>query len=105
MDEYRIFITEEFERDFKKLDYSIKKQIQREINQLKINPFVGKPLGYRFFREKKIQNYRFYYQIYEEKIIVLIISLSGKKNQQRTIDKIKKNFEVYENELDKQLEF
>jgi len=57
---YKIFTTDEFKRDFNKLDNSIQKQIEKEINQLETNPFVGKPLGYRFFREKKVQNHRFY---------------------------------------------
>jgi len=58
---YKIFTTKEFEDKFNKLDLSIQIQIDNEIEQLENNPFVGKPLGYGFFREKKIKNFRFYY--------------------------------------------
>ncbi len=61
---YRIYTTEEYEKRFNKLDWSIQRQIEKEIEQLERNPYVGKPLGYPFFREKKVQNYRVYYLIY-----------------------------------------
>ncbi len=51
---YKIYTTEEFDRDFRKLDGSLQQQIEKEIGQLETNPYVGKPLGYKFFREKKI---------------------------------------------------
>lgn len=98
---WRILITEEFERDFGKLDNSIKKQISNEIDQLKSNPFRGKPLGYRFFREKKVQNHRVYYLIYKEKVIVFVIAVSSKKNQQEAIERIKHLIPYYKNEIDK----
>ena len=44
MNEYKIETTEQFDKDFAKLDYSIKVQVENEIEQLKTNPFVGKPL-------------------------------------------------------------
>ena len=63
---YKIYFTEEFERDFKKCDYSIRERVNNEIEQLKENPYVGKPSAYNFFREKKVGNYRVYYLIYDE---------------------------------------
>ena len=60
---YKVFTSDEFERDFSNLDTSLKIQIEKEIEQLEINPYVGKPLGYKFFREKKVKNYRIYYLI------------------------------------------
>ncbi|MDO8460556.1 MAG: type II toxin-antitoxin system RelE/ParE family toxin [Nanoarchaeota archaeon] len=101
--EYNIYVTEEFERDFKKLDNSIKIQIDKEISQLKVNPFVGKPLGYEFFREKKVKNHRFYYLIYEEHVIVFVVALSDKKNQQQVIDNIKSLIPFYKEEIKKKL--
>ena len=53
MKKYEIFTTDEFERDFDKFDKSLQNQITKEIEQLRKNPYVGKPLGYKFFREKK----------------------------------------------------
>ena len=51
---YEIYTTAQFDIDFINLDNSLKIQIENEIEQLKTNPYVGKPLGYKFFREKKV---------------------------------------------------
>ena len=96
---YKIYTTKQFDDDFDKLDKSIKNQITKEIDQLRTNPYVGKPLGYKFFREKKVKNYRFYYLIYEKYVIVFIIALSDKKEQQKTIDAIKSLIPVYREEI------
>lgn len=50
---------------------------------------VGKPLGYSFFREKKIKNKRIYFLVYEDIVLILLVAVSSKKNQQKTINKIK----------------
>jgi len=49
---FRIFTTQEFDKYFEKLDTSIQIMIDHEIKQLESNPNVGKPLGYKFLREK-----------------------------------------------------
>ena len=100
---YKIYTTEEFNKDFKKLDKSIQKSIEKGINQLEKNPYIGKPLGYKFFREKRVKNYRFYYLIYEDYLIVFVIALSGKKDQQKTIDIIKSLIPFYRREIRKKL--
>jgi len=100
---YKIFTTEEFDRDFDKLDNSLQVQIENEIEQLETNPFVGKPLGYKFFREKKVKNYRFYYLVYEDYVVVFIVALSSKKDQQEAIDKIKNLIPYYREEIKKKL--
>ncbi len=86
---YRIFTTDEFDKKYKKLDKQLRKLIGTEINQLKDNPFVGKQLSYPFFREKKVLNYRFYYLIYKEYVVVFVITISTKKNQQDAINRTK----------------
>ena len=100
---YRIFTTKEFDNDFKNLDKSIQKRIEKELRQLHENPYVGKPLSYKFFREKKVEKYRFYYLIYEEFISVFAIAISGKKDQQSTIDKTKLLIPHYRQEIKKKL--
>ena len=102
---YKIFLTEEFKRDFNKCDKSIKDKIEKEVEKLKENPYTGKPLGYKFFREKKVENYRFYYLIYKSNIVVYIISISTKKDQQQVIDKIKILLPVNEEEKKKRFNF
>ena len=100
---FKIFTTEEFDKLFSKLDKSLQKQIEKEIEQLQINPDVGKPLGYKFFREKKVKNYRIYYLVYEEYVVVFVITLSGKKDQQKAIDTIKNLIPIYREEIKKKL--
>ena len=59
------------------------------------NPYQGKPLGVSFFREKKISGRRVYFQIYNKYIIVLMISISDKREQQKIINNIRENRIIY----------
>lgn len=69
--------------------------VQKIPSQLKENPLVGKPLGYPFLREKKVKEKRVYYLVYEDLNLVLLVATSGKKNQQATINHIKKNLHEF----------
>ena len=100
---YVILTTDEFEKRYKKLDSQLQKEITKEIDQLEENPYFGKQLGYPFFREKKVKNYRIYYLVYDEQVVVFLISISTKKNQQETIDKIKVLIPHYREEIKKKL--
>ncbi len=66
--EYKIMQTEIFERIYNSLPEVEKQRINGIKEQLRINPYVGKPLGYKFFREKKLDGFRIYYLIYEDYI-------------------------------------
>ena len=96
---YKIYTTEKFDKDFQKLDNSLRKRISKEIDQLETNPHVGKPLGYSFFREKKVLNYRIYYLIYEEFVIVFVVALSDKKDQQEKINAIRHLLSFYHQQI------
>lgn len=91
----RVLSTKEFDTWEKLLPKDYQEQIKRIIKQLKETNDVGKPLGYPFFREKKIGKYRVYFLVYEDVDTVLLITISGKKTQQDTIDKIKENLDYY----------
>lgn len=82
---WKILKTDLFERKFNSLDQSIQKQIIKIRDKLKENPFVGKPLQVHYLREKKIGKFRIYYLIYKEYLIVYMITLSEKKDQQKAI--------------------
>ena len=69
--------------------------------KLAINPFVGAPLGYRFLREKRIKEKRIYFLVYEDLKSVLLIAVSGKKDQQATIDHIKGNLDEFRKESER----
>ena len=98
---FKIFTSEEFNKLYNRLDKQLQKEVAKEINQLEENPYSGKPLGYKFFREKKIRNLRLFYLIYEQKVIIFVITISTKKDQQNAIDKIKKLMPHYQEEIRK----
>ncbi len=99
----RVLSTKEFDTWEKLLPKEYQDQITRIISQLKETHDVGKPLGYPFFREKKIGKYRVYFLVYEDVDTVLLITISDKKTQQDTIDKIKENLDYYYNLIRKNL--
>ncbi len=85
-------MTEGFEKQFNKtIPLSLQSQLWRRINKLKENPYVGKPLGDKSFRELKAEKFRVYFMVYEEKVLVMMVGVSDKKRQQEVIDAIKKN--------------
>ena len=96
---YKIFTTDEFDKQFRKLDKQLQQVIAKEIDQLEENPYLGKPLGYKFFRERKILNYRVYFLVYEDYVVVFVITISTKKDQQNAIDKIKLLIPHYQQEI------
>jgi len=63
--------------------------------QLANNPFVGDHLSYPFLREKRIKEKIIYYLIYKDLNLVLLVAVSGKKNQQATINHIKQKFDEF----------
>ena len=94
---YIIFHAIEFD---KKLDKFFSPEEKRQIDnfekkQLIYNPYVGDPLSYKFLREKKVGGKRIYFLIYEELMVVLMVTTSDKKWQQETIALIKSNLREY----------
>lgn len=81
---YRVEATEEFDKQAKKtLSKSELLQLEMLKNRLVENPYIGKPLGLRFFRELKIGPKRVYYTVEETKIA--LVNASHKKDQARVI--------------------
>ena len=87
---YKVFKASDFDKKSQKI-LSKKEQVELENFILKLKEWTvsGKPLSYIFFREKKIAGKRIYFLVYEEIKIILLVSISTKKYQQETIDKIK----------------
>lgn len=101
---FRVFTTEEFDNDFKKLDESEKKQVRAIMSQLKEQgDSVGKPLGRNYFREKKFGGKRIYLIVYKQFMVVLAVGISNKKTQQETISKIISEIKEYEKFIVKRL--
>ncbi len=95
---YSIFHTVKFDKEISK--YLSEKEREElfdiETKQLKENPYVGDPISYPFFREKRIRKgKRIYYLIYDEFKAVLMVNISDKKTQQDTINNIKFKLKEY----------
>ncbi len=71
-----------------KLSEMEREEIQRIVLQLTENPFVGDQLQIRFLREKRLRGKRLYYLVFEDLQAVLIVAISDKKTQQKTINSI-----------------
>lgn len=85
---YSVYVTETFDRETKNLSFSDKESLQKIFVQLKENPYVGKPLKLPFFREKRMREKRVYYLVYDDLQAVLAVAFGGKKEQQKTIDRV-----------------
>lgn len=99
----RVLSTQEFDAWEKLLPKDLQEQVEGFIRQLKQSWHVGKPLGYPFFREKKMGKYQVYFLVYEDIDTVLLVTISDKKAQQGTIDQIKWQLDFYRDLVKKRL--
>ena len=97
---YRVLKTTVFERKFSRLPPDVQRAIEKIKDKLKENPFSGKPLRYDFFREKKLGKFRIYYLIYEEFLILYMITISEKKDQQIAINTVMQFLDIYKKEVE-----
>ncbi len=88
--------TEIFDEDFFKLDNTEQIRIKKKLEKLKEDPYQGKPLGYEWFRELKLNGKRVYFLIYEKTQKICLVAISDKKTQQATIDEIKSKLTEFE---------
>ena len=100
---YAVYTTETFEKEISKLSEKERKTIEKTFLQLKDNPYVGDSIRYRFFREKRIKEKRVYYLVYDDLSAVLIVGFGGKKEQQKTIEKVIKYLPEFKEHLKKRL--
>ena len=101
---FRVFRSDWYNSKFNKLDNSEQLIVSKFEQKLKEEPFSGKPLGYKFFREKKFNGKRILFLVYEEHSSIFLVTITGKKAQQHEIDLIKANLDVYGDTIKKLLE-
>jgi len=104
MKKFKIFHSSRFDRDLSKLDKSVQDQLDKIEDQLIENPYVGRSLNVRWFREKKIGKHRIYYLIYDDYISLIMVGVSEKKDQQKVINTIRLLFEHFKEELERLME-
>ena len=96
---FRVFRSDWYDRKLSKLDKAEIKRVEKFEQHLKTEPFSGKPLGYKFFREKKFDGKRLLFLVYEEYFVVFLVTITDKKAQQRDIDFIVSHLSVYKEEI------
>lgn len=79
---YDIIVEPPAERFIKSLNKPIQKKLLDGIEELSLDPRIGKELVGRLqgFRSRRIDSYRIIYRIEEVKLIVLIINIGHRKN-------------------------
>jgi mRNA-degrading endonuclease RelE of RelBE toxin-antitoxin system len=100
---YRVFRSAWYEKKLRKLDGSEQKRVEEFEKSLKLEPNSGKPLGYKFMREKKFNGKRLIYLIFEEYSSIFLVTITNKKLQQDEIDKVKLNYNLYKDEIIRKL--
>jgi len=63
--------------------------------QPKENPYVGDQLQIKILREKRLEEKRIYYLVFDDLKAVLVVAISDKKTQQETIDRIIRYLKEY----------
>lgn len=96
---FRVFRSGNYKKKLEKLDGSEYKRVDQFEQSLKQDPYSGKPLNYKFFREKKFNGKRLIFLVYEEHKSVFLITITNKKLQQQEINLIKTNLDIYKKEL------
>jgi mRNA interferase RelE/StbE len=72
---FEIRFTQRFLKNIKVLDREVQVRILREINILKANPYVGKPLRgeWKGIYSLRIGDYRVLYQIKKNEVFLLVV--------------------------------
>jgi len=89
MGKYSIYHSARFDKELEKFDKDFLNWLDNTENQLTENPYIGDPLGVRWFREKKHKKYRVYFLVYDDLSSVFMVGISAKKNQQKEINTIR----------------
>lgn len=100
MGDFRVFVTQTFQSKLAKEDKQFKEWVEKIFDQLAVNPFAGKPLGFKWFWEKKFENRRLYFLVFENKRSVYVVNFSTKKDQQKIINSIWLLLDSYAVELE-----
>jgi len=79
-----VTFTEEFKQTFFKIkDSLLKEKIIKQVEKIKVNPEIGKPMRYgrKGTRELYIKPFRLSYEYFKDRNLVYILVLYHKKKQ------------------------
>lgn len=91
----QVFETDTFSKICDASDNTVQRWIEKVKDQLSENLYLGRPLHFSWFREKKFGVWRVFYLINEKQSKSLLVALGTKKNQQKIINHIVENKERY----------
>ncbi|RLF99107.1 MAG: type II toxin-antitoxin system mRNA interferase toxin, RelE/StbE family [Candidatus Wolframiiraptor sp.] len=85
MEKYRIQVARRFEKDFRTLDWEMKRRADSIIRRLEAEPFIGKPLRgeLKGKRSLRIGNYRIIYVIDEKNRIITLLTIRPRRTAYR----------------------
>jgi len=83
------------DRIIQRLSLNDQNRFDNLVKQIENNPYVGDSLQIKFFREKRFDGKRVYFIIFEDLKAVLVVAISDKRTQQKTIDFIRNNLNNY----------
>ncbi|MBT4135985.1 hypothetical protein HOD75_01310 [archaeon] len=98
---YAVYMTDNFRKEMNKISSVEQKKIQNIFIQLKENPYAGNQLQIKILREKRLEEKRIYYLVFEHLNSVLMVAMSNKRTQQKTINYILGSLEDYRIYLEK----
>ena len=99
MKKFKVYHSLKFDAQLSKLHQDFQKKVDKIEDQLVENPYIGDAISVKWFREKRIENFRVYYLIYEDLNSVFMVAISGKKDQQKIINTIKLLLNFFKDEL------
>ena len=82
MSNYRVLLSIDADKFLKKLDDNLDKRIRKELEKLKENPELGKPLTGKLagFWTMRMWKFRAIYQIRHSEVIVFVVKIGHRKN-------------------------
>jgi len=100
MEKYKIYHSQRFSKELDRFDKDFQNKVDNIEEKLVENPYSGKPLGVKWFREKRYEKYRIYYLLYDDLKVVFMVAISEKKDQQKIINTIKLLLDFFREELE-----
>ncbi|MCR4335476.1 MAG: hypothetical protein NUV57_02980 [archaeon] len=100
MTKWKVFFTATFKEKLDKSEKDFQNWVEKILDHVEENPYVGKPIDVKWFREKKHGKQRIYYLIYADLKSVYLVNMSEKKDQQAIINSILLLLDVYKKEIE-----
>ena len=100
MKKYKIYHSYFFDEKLKNYDSEFFRRLDKIEDQLVENAHQGDPLNIKWFREKRIDEKRVYFIIYEDLGAVFMVAISGKKDQQKVINTVRLLFDSFRKEIE-----